>query len=58
MLQVGGEWKVYDILIDGVSLVTTYRGSFKNDIERTGSLQEVINQLIKRNAEAFADKQR
>ncbi|MDD1621548.1 MAG: ABC transporter substrate-binding protein [Methylococcaceae bacterium] len=58
MFLVKGEWKVYDILIDGVSLVTTYRSSFKNDIERTGSLQEVINQLIKRNVEAFADKQR
>ena len=57
MFLVKGEWKVYDILIDGVSLVTTYRSSFKNDIERTGSLQEVINQLIKRNAEAFANKQ-
>lgn len=57
MFLVKGEWKVYDILIDGVSLVMTYRSSFKNDIERTGSLQEIINQLVKRNTEAFANKQ-
>jgi phospholipid transport system substrate-binding protein len=54
MLNRGGEWKVYDILIEGVSLVTNYRTSFKNEMERTGSLQEVINQLAKRNTEALA----
>lgn len=51
-----GEWKVYDILIEGVSLVTNYRTSFKNEVERTGSLQEVINQLAKRNNEALSAK--
>ncbi|MGR8930353.1 MAG: MlaC/ttg2D family ABC transporter substrate-binding protein [Gammaproteobacteria bacterium] len=54
MLFNKGEWKVYDILIEGVSLVTNYRTSFKNEVERTGSLQEVINQLAKRNSEAFS----
>ncbi len=56
MLNVKGEWKVYDILIEGVSLVTNYRTSFKNEVERTGSLQEVINQLAKRNTEALNNK--
>jgi phospholipid transport system substrate-binding protein len=41
-------------LIEGVSLVTNYRTSFKNEVERTGSLQEVINQLAKRNTEALS----
>ena len=54
MLLNKGQWKVYDILIEGVSLVSNYRTSFKNEVERTGSLQEVINQLSKRNAEALA----
>ena len=54
MLNSKGEWKVYDILIEGVSLVTNYRTSFKNEVERTGSLQEVINQLAKRNTEALS----
>jgi len=54
MLFNKGEWKVYDILIEGVSLVTNYRTSFKNEVERTGSLQEVINQLAKRNTEALS----
>jgi phospholipid transport system substrate-binding protein len=56
MLNNRGEWKVYDILIEGVSLVTNYRTSFKNEVERTGSLQEVINQLAKRNTEALSVK--
>ncbi len=58
MLFNKGEWKVYDILIEGVSLVTNYRTSFKNEVERTGSLKEVINQLAKRNTEALADSNR
>lgn len=56
MLFNKGEWKVYDILIEGVSLVTNYRTSFKNEVERTGSLQEVIDQLAKRNTEALSSK--
>lgn len=56
MLNSKGEWKVYDIMIEGVSLVTNYRTSFKNEVERTGSLQEVINQLAKRNTEALANE--
>lgn len=56
MLNQQGVWKVYDILIEGVSLVTNYRTSFKNEVEKTGSLQEVINQLAKRNSEALSAK--
>ena len=29
-------WKVYDIKIDGISLVTNYRNSFASDIRRVG----------------------
>jgi phospholipid transport system substrate-binding protein len=56
MLNSKGQWKVYDIMIEGVSLVTNYRTSFKNEVERSGSLQEVINQLAKRNTEALSNK--
>ena len=56
MLNSKGQWKVYDIMIEGVSLVTNYRTSFKNEMERSGSLQEVINQLAKRNTEALSNK--
>ncbi|WP_031433964.1 MlaC/ttg2D family ABC transporter substrate-binding protein [Methylomarinum vadi] len=57
MLLTKGQWKVYDIIIEGVSLVTNYRTSFKNEVQRTGSLQAVIDQLAKRNNEALAAKE-
>lgn len=46
-------WKAYDITIEGVSLVTNYRNSFKTEIEREGSLEGVITTLATRNAEAL-----
>jgi phospholipid transport system substrate-binding protein len=49
-------WKVYDILLDGVSLVTNYRSSFSEDIQRRGSLGLVIDNLARRNTEALAVK--
>ncbi len=56
MFLSGGEWKVYDIMIDGVSLVTNYRSTFDNEIRNKGSLSAVIDWLVKRNAEALAPK--
>lgn len=54
MLLDNDGWKVYDILIDGASLVTTYRSSFSGEIQAKGSLTAVIDMLVKRNAEALA----
>jgi len=56
MQQNKGEWKVYDIMIDGVSLVTNYRSSFNEQIKTKGSLSAVIDDLAKRNVEALAPK--
>lgn len=43
-------WKVYDISIDGISLVTNYRNSFASDI-RTGGMDSLINKLNAKLAE-------
>lgn len=51
-----GEWKVYDILFDGVSLVANYRSIFNDEIQTKGSLTVVISDLAKRNSEALAAK--
>ncbi len=56
MFLSNGDWKVYDILIDGVSLVTNYRSTFNDEIQTKGSLSAVIDGLVKRNAEALAAK--
>lgn len=44
-----GEWKVYDISVDGVSLVTNYRTSFASEI-RSGGIDKLLEQLAARNA--------
>jgi len=38
-------WKVYDIKIDGISLVTNYRNSFASDINRVG-IDGLIDKLL------------
>lgn len=44
MYQTAFGWKVYDVSIDGVSLVTNYRSSFSNKIRQSG-IDGLINQL-------------
>jgi phospholipid transport system substrate-binding protein len=56
MLLKNSEWKAYDIMIEGVSLVTNYRSTFSNEVKTKGSLAAVIDSLAKRNAEALAPK--
>jgi phospholipid transport system substrate-binding protein len=55
-LASDGRWKAYDIMIEGVSLVTNYRTTFTNEVQTKGSLSAVIDGLAKRNAEALAAK--
>ena len=52
LLNKNGEWKVYDILIEGISLVTNYRSSFNQEIAQTGSIDGVIQTLIDKNNRA------
>jgi phospholipid transport system substrate-binding protein len=49
MEKTAGGWKVYDVVVGGVSLVTTYRDTFNSEIRNTG-----VDGLIK----ALADKNR
>ena len=44
-------WKVYDIVIEGVSLVTNYRGQFAQEI-RTNGLDSLIKKLADKNRAA------
>lgn len=41
-------WKVYDIVIEGVSLVTNYRGQFAQEIRQSG-LDSLIKKLADKN---------
>ena len=50
-----GNWMVYDVVIDGVSLVTTYRGSFNDQIQK-GGIDGLIKTLADRNRSPEAPK--
>jgi len=55
MEKQGSEWKVYDVVIDGASLVTTYRGSFNDQIQK-GGIDGLIKTLQDRNRSPEAPK--
>ena len=48
-------WKVYDVVVDGVSLVTTYRGSFNDQIQKSG-IDGLVKTLADRNRSSEAPK--
>jgi phospholipid transport system substrate-binding protein len=46
----GSSWRVFDIIIEGVSLVTNYRGQFGNEIKQNG-IASLITKLAEKNAD-------
>lgn len=63
MLREDGKWMVYDVLVEGVSLVKNYRTQFK-ELLRNGTPEELIAKLQQKavlirqqQAEEAADKQ-
>jgi phospholipid transport system substrate-binding protein len=51
----GNGWKVYDVVVAGVSLVTNYRGSFSQEI-KTGGIDGLIKNLQAKNRELASAK--
>jgi phospholipid transport system substrate-binding protein len=49
-----GIWKVYDVVIDGISLVSNYRTAFSTQIEREG-LEKLITRLAERTREVAGE---
>jgi phospholipid transport system substrate-binding protein len=48
MRREGEQWKVFDVVIDGASLVVDYRGEFAEEIERYG-MDELLKRLADKN---------
>lgn len=48
ILTKSGDWKIYDVKIDGISLVTTYRSSYGQAVQNKG-LDILIDELKKKN---------
>ena len=44
-------WKVYDVVVDNISLVTNYRGSFASEIRQSG-IDGLIKTLVEKNRQA------
>lgn len=51
MEKVDSGWKVFDVVIDGASMVTTYRGSFNEQVQK-GGLDGLLKTLQDRNRPA------
>jgi phospholipid transport system substrate-binding protein len=45
-----GGWKVYDVVVENLSLVTNYRGSFSSEIQRSG-IDGLVKVLENKNRE-------
>jgi phospholipid transport system substrate-binding protein len=55
MFKGAAGWKVYDVTVDGVSLVTTYRSTFSEQIQKSG-IDGLVKALADMNATKAAPK--
>lgn len=51
MYRTEGEWKIYDVQIEGISLALTYRSTFSQEIAQAG-VEGLIASLAERNRQA------
>ena len=49
----GDTWKVFDVIVEGASLVTTYRSSFNDEVTR-GGIDGLVKSLVQKNQSADA----
>ncbi len=56
MLQEGERWRVYDVLIEGVSLVGNYRSQFNRVIQQTGFADLMLKLKTKQEELQYEDK--
>jgi phospholipid transport system substrate-binding protein len=54
MRQNAGEWKVIDVTVEGISLVSNYRDQFKEVLSRGGP-EELLTRLREKNASGVAE---
>jgi phospholipid transport system substrate-binding protein len=47
LTRIAGDWRVYDVVIDGVSLVSNYRGQFTKII-KSSSYADLVDKLRKK----------
>lgn len=57
MEKLAGAWKVYDVKIEGISLVENYRNTFNSEVQRTG-VEGLIKALSDKNKSLAAQAKR
>jgi len=55
LLKESNRWKVYDVIVEGVSLINNYRNQF-NKIIREKSYEELVKRLKKKQEEDLLEK--
>jgi phospholipid transport system substrate-binding protein len=55
MLNTSRGWKVYDVSVEGVSVITTYKTSFASEIQQNG-LDKFLDSLQDRNANLLVER--
>jgi phospholipid transport system substrate-binding protein len=53
LVNKSGDWRVYDVVVDGVSLVNNYRGQFSRII-RSSSYEDLVERLRKKSEDLKA----
>lgn len=53
LVKADDAWKVYDVAIEGVSLVTNYRGQFSSEVRQSG-MDGLIQKLAEKNKQPGA----
>lgn len=48
VILIGGQWKIYDVIVEGVSMVQSFRSQFSNELNR-GSMDDLLSAMAKRN---------
>jgi phospholipid transport system substrate-binding protein len=56
MEKLSDGWKVYDVTIEGISLVQTYRGTFDQEVQR-GGVDGLIKAITAKNQALRAARQ-
>lgn len=51
MKKTNGHWKAFDVTVEGISLVTSYRGAFADEIKQVG-MDGLIKTLAEKNRDA------
>jgi phospholipid transport system substrate-binding protein len=54
MVRVGSEWKVYDLSVEGVSMLESFRSQFADQLAQ-GDIEALINKLSSHNTTSSSD---